>query len=72
MEVSYQRGAFGLNRIGGESNENMHGKFGLPFKSEGMNCAVVEVLKCNTMWFGHMARMEGEKFSFLRGLTRVE
>ncbi len=43
--MSYLRGACGLNRMDGESNESLYGKFGRSFKSEGMNCRVVEVVK---------------------------
>ncbi len=38
----------------------MFGKFGISFKSEGINCRVVEVVKNSTLrWFGHLERMGG-------------
>ncbi len=40
--MSNLRGASGLNRIDGESNESVCRKFGMSFKNEGMNCGVVE------------------------------
>ncbi len=60
VEMSYLRSACGLNWMDGESNENVYGKFGMSFKSEGMNCEVVEVVKHSTLkWFGHLVRMGG-------------
>ncbi len=32
VEMSYRRGACGLNRMDGESNESVYGKFGVSFK----------------------------------------
>ncbi len=32
-----------------ESNESVNRKFVMPFKSEGMNCGVVEVVKHSTL-----------------------
>ncbi len=64
IEMSYLRGSFGLNRIDGESSESVYGKLGMSFKNEGMNCGVVEVVKCNTLrWFGHLERMGGDKLT---------
>ncbi len=45
--MSYQKGACGLNRMDGESNKSVYGKFGLSFKSDGMNCGVVEMIQCS-------------------------
>ncbi len=55
--VSYLRGACGMNRIDGESNERVYGRFGMSTKGEGMNCGVVEIVKhtSNSLrWFGHL------------------
>jgi len=42
----------------GESNESVYGRFGMSVKGEGMNCGVVEVVKCNTLrWFSHLEKM---------------
>ncbi len=61
-EMGYLRGAWGLNRMDGESNESVYGKFGMSFKYEGMNCGVLEVVKCSTLrWSGHLERMRGDE-----------
>ncbi len=46
VEMSYLRGACGLNRLDGESNESMCGKFDMSFKR--VNCGMMEVVKRNT------------------------
>ncbi len=59
--MSYLRGACGLNRMDGDSNESVYGKFGMSFKSEGMNYGVVEGVKCSTLkWFGHLEKIGDE------------
>ncbi len=58
--MSYLRGACGLNRMDGESNERVYGKFDMSLKSKGMNCGVVDVVKRTLRWFGHFERMEDE------------
>jgi len=61
VEMSYLRGACGLSRMDGESNESVYKKFGVSVKGEGMNCGVVEVVKHSTLrWFGHLERMGSE------------
>ncbi len=44
VEMSYLRGGCGVNRIDGESNENVYGSFGMSSR-EGMSCGVAEVVK---------------------------
>ncbi len=62
--MSYLRGACGLNGMDGESNESVYGRFGASFKSEGMNCGVVEVVKHSTLrWFGHCERKGGDELT---------
>ncbi len=62
--MSYLRGACGLNRMNGESNKSVYGKFGMSFKSEEINCGVVEVVKCCTLgWFGHLKRMGSDELT---------
>lgn len=34
------RCAFGLNRVDGDSNEKVYGRFGMCGKGEGMNCGM--------------------------------
>ncbi len=43
--MSYLRGASVLNRMDGENNENVYGRFGMSVKSEGMNSGLAEVVK---------------------------
>ncbi len=50
-EVSYLRGACGLNRMDGESNENVYEKY-------GMNCGLIQAVKHSSLrWFGHLERI---------------
>ncbi len=52
-----ETGGCGVNRMDGESNENVYRKCGM--SSRGMSCGVVEMVKCNTLrWFGHIERMD--------------
>ncbi len=46
--MSYLRDARGVNRMDGGSNESVYRKLVMPFKSEGMNCGVAEVVKHST------------------------
>ncbi len=63
-EMSYQRGACGLNRMDGESNKSVCGKFAMSVKSEGMNCVVVEVVKRSILrWFDDFEGMEGNELT---------
>ncbi len=58
VEMSYLRGGCSVNRIDGESNENIYRKFGMSNR-EGINCGVVEMVKRSTLrWFGHLERMD--------------
>ncbi len=46
-----------MNRLDGESNENVYRKFGMSSRREGMSCGVVEMVNRNTLrWFGHLER----------------
>ena len=59
VEMSFLRGACGVGRMDGESNERVYGRFGMSSKGEGMKCGVVELVKRNTLrWFGHIERMD--------------
>ncbi len=51
-----------MNRMYGESNENVYRKFGMSSRGEGMSCGVVKMVKHSTQrWFGHLETMdEGE------------
>ncbi len=57
--MSYLRGGCGVNRMDGESNENVYRKFGMSSRGEGMSCGVVEMVKHTTLRrFGHLLRMD--------------
>ncbi len=42
VEMSYLRGACGVQRMYGESNESVSNRFAMPCTGEGMKCGVVE------------------------------
>ncbi len=44
VEISYLRGECGVNRMDGESNENVYRRFGMSSR-EGIKCGVVEMVK---------------------------
>ncbi len=53
-----------MNRMDGESNENVYRRFGMSSRGEGMSCGVVEMVKCSTLrWFGHLERMDDTEFT---------
>ncbi len=63
VEMNYQRGACGVTRWDGESNESVYERCGMGSQANGVNCGVVEWMKRNTLgWFGHIERMGSEKF----------
>ncbi len=45
VEMSYLRDGCGVNRMDGESNENVYRKFGMSSRGEGMSYGVVEMVK---------------------------
>ncbi len=58
VEMSYLRGACGVWRMNGESNESVYNRFGMSSKGEGMTCRVVDGVRHNILrWFDHMERM---------------
>ncbi len=38
-----------MNRLDGESNENVYGKLIMSVKGEGINCGVVDTVKCSRL-----------------------
>ncbi len=61
--MSYLRGARGVTRWDGESNETVYERCGMGSQVRGVNCGVVEWVKRNTLrWFGHIERMGSEEF----------
>ncbi len=58
IEMSYLRRGCGVNRMDGESNENVYGSFDMVSNGERMSCGVAEVVKCSTVrWYGHLGRI---------------
>ncbi len=52
------RGACGVSKRDGESNEDMYERFGMSETAVGMDCRVVECVKQSTLrWYGHGMRM---------------
>ncbi len=63
MEMNYLRGAYGVTRWDGESNESMYESCGVGSRANRVNCGVVEWVKRDTLrWFGHIERMGSEEF----------
>ncbi len=63
VEMSYLRGACGVTRWDGESNESVYESCGMGSCANGVNCGVVEWVIRNTLrWFGHIERMGSEEF----------
>ena len=63
VEMSYLRGACGVTRWDGESNENVYERCGMGERANGVRCGVVEWVKRSTLrWFGHVERMGSDEF----------
>ncbi len=63
VEMSYLRGACGVSRWDGVSNENLYESCGMRGRGSGVECEVLEWVKRSTLrWFGHIERMETEEF----------
>ncbi len=65
VEMSYYlRGACGVSRMDGVSNESVYECFRMCYVGVWKKCGVVEEVKQQTlMWFGHMERMEEGKMT---------
>ncbi len=62
VEMSYLRGACGVTRRDGQSNESVYERCGMGSQVNGVNCEVVEWVKGNMLrWFGHTERMGSEE-----------
>ncbi len=62
VEISYVRGACGVTRWDGESNESVHERCGTGSQANGVKCGVVEWVKRNTLrWIGYIERMGSEE-----------
>ncbi len=62
VEMSYLRGACGVTRLDGESNESVYERCGIESQANGVNCGVGEWMKRSTLrWFGHVEKMGSEE-----------
>ncbi len=53
-----------MNRMDGESIENVYRKFGMSSRGERMSCGVVEILKRSTLrWFGHLEKIDEKELT---------
>ncbi len=60
VEMSYLRGACGVSRMDGVSNESMYEHFGMSHVDVGKKCGVVEEVKRQTLKrFGHTHGVHG-------------
>ena len=57
------RGACQVSRWDEEGNENVYESFGMGATAKGIDCGVVEWVKCGTpKWFRHVMRLYMSKF----------
>ncbi len=63
VEMSYLRGACGVSRWDGLSNECVYERCGMRGLGSGVWCGVVEWVKRSILrWFGHIERMGNDEF----------
>ena len=73
VEMSYLRGACGVSRWDGLSNESVYERCGMRGCGSGVGCGVVELVKRSTLrWFGHIERMGNDEFVKKEYLGSVE
>ncbi len=73
VDMSYLRGACGVSRMDGVSNESVYERFGMSYVDVGKKCGVVEEVKRQTFkWFGHMERMEEGKMTRRVYMSEIE
>ena len=61
--MSNLRGACGVTRWEGESNESEYQRCGIVTHANGVKCGVVKWMKRNTLWWvGHLEKKKSEKF----------
>ncbi len=72
-EVSYLRGACGVSRWDGLSNESVYERCGMRGHESGVGCGVVEWVKRSTLrWFGRIERTGNEEFVKKVYMSNVE
>ncbi len=73
VEMSYLRGACGVSRMDGMSNDGVHKRFEMCHVGEGKKCGVVEEVKRQTLqWFGPVEQMEGGKITKRVYVSEIE
>ncbi len=73
VETSYMRGACGVTRWDGESNESIHERCGMASHTNGINCGVMEWVKRNMLrGFGHIERMRSEELVKIVYMNEIE
>ena len=73
VEMSHLRGACGVSRCGGLSNETVYERCGMQGRGSGVRCGVVEWVKRSTLrWFGHIEMMGNEELVKQAYLSSVE
>ncbi len=71
--MSYLRGACGVSRWDGLSNESVYERCGMRGCGSGVLCGVVKWVNRSTLrWFGHIERMGNEEFVKKVYLSSVE
>ncbi len=68
--MSYLRGACGVSRWDGLSNESVYERCGMSGRGSGVGCGVVEWE--HLRWFSHIERMGNEEFVKRVYLSSVE
>ncbi len=62
-KIRYLRGACGVSRWDGLSNESVYERCGMSGRGNEVGCGVVEWVKRSTLrWFGHIERMGNKEF----------
>ncbi len=73
VEISHLRGACGVRRWDGLSNESVYERCGMRGRGSGVGCGVMEWVKKSTLrWCCHIERMENEEFVKKVYLSNVE
>ncbi len=63
VELSYQRGACGVTRWEGDSNESVNERCSMGACASVVKRGVVEWVQRNTLrWFGHVERMNSKEY----------
>ncbi len=64
IEMMCLKGACGVSRWDGKSNDSVHNRFGMGMTAgEGVDCGVVEWVMYGTQrWFRHMTKMNEDNF----------